>query len=219
MLKVLVKKVLKSKTCKAIANSRIFNKYKISKYNHVMLSGTLRHCSIFISGRNNTVNISEGTVLRNCTIKIFGDDNNINIGKNVSADSLNLWIEDKKNGIEIGDGTTVNGRTHIACIEGTSITIGSDCMFSSDISLVTGDSHSILDEKGTRINSSRDIVIGNHVWIGKENTILKGVTVQDNSIIGAKSLVTKTFNEENVIIAGNPAKIIKTNINWNRERI
>lgn len=219
MLKMIVKKVLKSEICKVIANSRIFNNYKIRKGNQIVLSGTLRHCSIFISGRNNIVNISEGAVLQNSTIKIFGDDNNIYIGRNVSANSLNLWVEDGKNGIEIGDGTTVYGKTHIACIEGTSITIGSDCMFSSNISLVTGDSHSILDETGSRINPSRDIFIGNHVWIGKENTILKGVSVRDNSIVGAKSLVTKTFNEENVIIAGNPAKIIKTNINWSRERI
>lgn len=219
MLKMAAKKILKSKIFKVIINSWIFNNYKIRKGNHIVKSGTLKHCSVFISGINNVVNICEDAVLRNCTIKIFGDDNNINIGRNVSAHDLNLWIEDRDNRIEMGDYTTVHGRTHIACIEGTSITIGSDCMFSSNISIVTGDSHSILDETGTCINPSRDIIIGNHVWIGKENTILKGAMVRDNSIIGAKSLVTKTFNEENVIITGNPARIIKTNINWSRERI
>lgn len=219
MLKVMIKKIITLKLFKTMINSCIFNNYKIRKGNHIVKSGMLRHCSIIISGINNFVNISEGAILRNCTIKIFGDNNNINIGRDVGAMDLNLWIEDRDNGIEIGNGTTVNGKTHIACIEGTSVTIGSDCMFSSNISLVTGDSHSILDKTGTRINPSKDIMIGNHVWIGKENTILKGVTISDNSIVGAKSLVTKIFNEENVIIAGNPAKIIKAGINWSRERI
>lgn len=44
--------------------------------------------------------------------------------------------------------------------------------------------------------------------------ILKGASINDNSIIGFKSLVTKKYTEKNVIIAGSPAKIIKTNINW-----
>ena len=184
-----------------------------------MISGTLTHCSVFISGTNNIINISKDAVLKYCTIKIFGDDNNIHIGENVHANSLTLWIEDRKNSIQIGDYTTVHGATHIACIEGTSVIIGNDCMLSSDISIVTGDSHSILDETGERINPSKSICIGNHVWIGKENTILKGTAICDNSIVGAKSLVTKTFDKENIIIAGNPAKIIRRNINWSRERM
>ena len=91
-------------------------------------------------------------------------------------------------------------------------------MFSFDISLWTSDRHAILDNNGKCINHGKDIVIGNHVWIGHGAKLMKGATINDGSVIGGNSLVTKKFFEKNVIIAGNPAKIIKKEISWTRER-
>ncbi len=59
------------------------------------------------------------------------------------------------------------------------------------------------------------MIIGNHVWIGENALILKGVKIGDNSIVGAGSVVTKDV-PNNSIVAGNPARIIKNNINWER---
>ena len=53
------------------------------------------------------------------------------------------------------------------------------------------------------------IIIGNNVWIGANAIILPGVRIADGCIIGAGSVVTKSFLEKNCVIAGNPAKIIK----------
>ena len=58
------------------------------------------------------------------------------------------------------------------------------------------------------------IVIGNHVWISADCKVLKGVTVPNNCIIGTNSVVTKKFTEENCIIAGNPAGVLKREVNW-----
>jgi len=55
----------------------------------------------------------------------------------------------------------------------------------------------------------RQISIGNNVYIGYDTVIMPGVTIGDNVVIGAKSLVTKSF-PSNVVIGGVPAKIIKT---------
>ena len=52
------------------------------------------------------------------------------------------------------------------------------------------------------------VKIENNVWIGSDCTILPGVTIDDGAIIGAGSVVTKSVNK-NVIVAGNPAKIIR----------
>jgi acetyltransferase-like isoleucine patch superfamily enzyme len=55
----------------------------------------------------------------------------------------------------------------------------------------------------------QDVIIGNNCWIGINSVILPGVNLGDNTIVGAGSIVTKSFVEGNVLIAGNPAKIIK----------
>lgn len=107
----------------------------------------------------------------------------------------------------------------MACTEGSKVIIGDDCLFSSEIVFRTGDSHSILDQNGKRINSAKDITIGNHVWLGHRVLINKGVYIGDNSIVGTGSVVTKAFNEGNIVLAGVPAEIKKKDVNWCDKRI
>ena len=57
--------------------------------------------------------------------------------------------------------------------------------------------------------SKGPVIIGNNVWIGSGVIILPNVTIGDNCIIGANSVVTKSF-DKNSVIAGNPARLIKT---------
>jgi acetyltransferase-like isoleucine patch superfamily enzyme len=52
------------------------------------------------------------------------------------------------------------------------------------------------------------IKIGNNVYIGNNSLIMPGVTIGDNTLVAAGSVVTKSFTDENIIIGGNPAKII-----------
>lgn len=54
------------------------------------------------------------------------------------------------------------------------------------------------------------IYIGENCFIGARSVILYGVTIADNVIVAAGSVVTKSINESNVIVAGNPAKVIST---------
>ena len=87
-------------------------------------------------------------------------------------------------------------------------------MFSYGITIRNNDIHKIFDiTTQSTLNQPRDIKIANHVWIAPNATILKGVTIHDNSIIGTNALVTKEC-QPNSIMAGNPAKIVKQNINW-----
>lgn len=71
--------------------------------------------------------------------------------------------------------------------------------------------HSLDSQKRKKsIEYGKPVVIGQNVWIGGGCIILPGVTIGDNSVIGAGSVVTKDI-EANVIAVGNPCKVIKKN--------
>ncbi len=90
-----------------------------------------------------------------------------------------------------------------------SITIGNKVMAGANVLITDFDWHSMKpNERNSGIPQSRPVVISDNVFIGYSSTILKGVTIGENSIIGANSVVTKNI-PANVIAAGNPCKVIK----------
>lgn len=132
--------------------------------------------------------------------------------------NVSFCCEDDDSAIYIGEDFTMEGG-EIAAIEGCRVNIGRDCMFSAGIDIRNGDSHVLLStETGERTNPSRDITIGNHVWLTRNVSVLKGSQIADNSIIGTRSVVTGRCNTPNAIYAGCPARLIKKRFDWNRFR-
>ena len=87
----------------------------------------------------------------------------------------------------IGDGAVTTNAVIISAIEGTKISIGKDCMISSDIYMSMRDGHTVCDKDSTyRTNISQNIEIGDHVWIGTRVIIGKGCKSGKNSIIAAE---------------------------------
>lgn len=172
-----------------------------------------------IRGNNNLIIFKPGSRIFSLKIFIRGDNHKIVIGENCIIKSGDIWIEDCNCSLIIGHSTTIE-EAHFGITEPNSIIeVGDDCMFSSGIKLLTGDSHSIIDlESGKRINYASNIKISSHVWFGADVVILKGVEIGSNSIVGSRSIVTKKYGS-NLIIVGSPAKTIKENITWERERI
>lgn len=194
---------------------------KGKRSNTIKLTNTYaKHLSIKIIGKNNVIDFREGAnYFQNSSIYIHGNNNCIIFGKRNYIEQASLYIEDDNNLIKFGDHNRIFGRTHIATIEGTSVIFGDECLFSDSVVFRTGDSHSIFDSKsGVRINPSKSIEIGNRIWFGNTTTILKGVTIGDNAIIGTGAIVTKDV-PNNVIVAGNPSKVIKENVKWGLHRI
>ncbi|MBH1939414.1 acyltransferase [Mobilitalea sibirica] len=179
----------------------------------------LKDCDIKITGRHNLICIKRHCVLKECRIHIHGNYNKIILGNQVSASRCNIYVENDENLIYIGEKTHINGPTHLACMEGCNIVIGERCLFSSEVTLRTGDSHSILSSKGNRINPSRSIRIGCHVWIGNRTILTKGAEVATNSIVATGAIVTGKFVKPGCIIGGIPAKVIKENVNWDEKRL
>lgn len=171
-----------------------------------------------IKGQKNIIIIHPETRLRNCLFFINGNNCKIEIGKHCILANTQFWIEDDFGSISIGSFSTCEG-AHIAATEGKSISIGNDCMLSSNIQIRNGDSHTILNfNNNKRINRGKDIKIEDHVWLGEGVKILKGSQIKSNSIIGTGSIVANLEVESNCIYVGVPIKKIKENISWKRER-
>jgi len=192
------------------------------KGNTIECNGSsLKTTTFEIWGDNNRVVIGENCQLNHVTFHIEGDNQYVEIGNDVAFNIAgSIWLEDHHCSLLIGEQSTFEN-VHLAVTEPYStLTIGKDCMFSYDIDVRTGDSHSVIvDEDNKRTNYAQNISFGDHVWVASHCVILKGARIGSNSIIGTRCVVTKSFPQEGIVLGGNPAKIIKQGINWKRERV
>lgn len=182
----------------------------------------LRGLRLSFEGKGNSVVLGGGKIssMRDLHIEIHGTNHHVIIEGGVSAGDLTIYCTDNGCKVHVKENTSIAGKTELAAMEGTNIIIGGDCMFSANITLRAGDSHSVIDaESGVRLNQSKDIIVGNHVWIGNSVIITKGSIIGDNSVVATGSVVTGKKFPENVAIGGNPAKIIKENVNWLMQKI
>ncbi len=86
------------------------------------------------------------------------------------------------------------------------IYIGKGTYIAPNVGIITAN-HDLNDLK--KHVDGKDVIIGKNCWIGMNSVVLPGVELADNIIVGAGSVVTKSFKESNIVIAGNPAKKIK----------
>ncbi len=133
-------------------------------------------------------------------------DGNVSIGL---ANSIRV-----ENGtLFFGDGFSSNSNCFFSCSEG--ISFGKNCLLGYNVNIRDADGHRIIiNEKVSALK--KKIVIEDHVWLCSYVDVLKGSYIRENSVVGYKALVSSEFEKGNVIIAGIPAKIIKTDINWQK---
>jgi len=113
----------------------------------------------------------------------------------------------------IGRNFRVTGKSTILCTK--HISFGNDCLLSWDILMMDTDWHKIIRENtDIPINPPSAIRVGNHVWIGCRNTILKGVTISDDCVIAAGSMVTCDVDIPHAIYGGSPLRVLKGNVDW-----
>ena len=164
-------------------------------------------------GKNNRLSIGEDTWIEDCSFHFSGDNNVVEIADDCAMHGLEIWISGGSR-ISIGRQTYMNGQSLIACHEATNVDIGEKCIFAESLALRTGDSHSVLDAEGKRINPSRSIRIGNHVWVDHRVIILKGSSIGDDSVVGSGTLIAGQSFPAGSEIIGNPARILNEHINW-----
>ncbi|WP_349899288.1 sugar O-acetyltransferase [Parafrigoribacterium soli] len=108
--------------------------------------------------------------------------------------------------LSIGDRTFINADFLI--IGGGFVTIGSDCLIGPRCSIYTPNHAQDVTRRLEGWERPAPVTIGNNVWLGGSVTITPGVTIGDNSIIGAGSVVTRDI-PANVIAVGNPCRPVK----------
>ncbi|PKF90503.1 hypothetical protein CW306_03070 [Bacillus sp. BA3] len=169
-------------------------------------------------GKGNRLIIERGAEIKNATLNFNGNNSLIIIGKsNRNATmSVSVWND---NTFFLGRNYSFNGLARFILSEQKNLFIGDDNMFSSGVVVRLADPHLIYDvTTQKRINPTKSVYLGDHIWIGQDVMILKGVEVGTGSILGAKSLVAKSI-PSNVAAAGSPARVVRKSVFWARPSV
>ncbi|GAB6403782.1 acyltransferase [Pseudomonas sp. MHK4] len=172
---------------------------------------------ISISGNNNIVTIESGCIFKDALIRV-GSNCIIKISKNCKMNKVDIYCVNSAQ-IKIGEGVSCTFQSKIYAHEPASITIGEKCLIANNVLMMASDMHTIYDiETGDRINQAGDIIIGNHVWLAAGVNVMKGVTIGQDSVIGAGSIVTSVI-PNNCVAVGAPARVVRTGTNWRPDLI
>ena len=183
---------------------------------------TIKGLEIFIDGNDNEIVIEGNIKFQSSIIVIRNSGCKIYI-ENTPYEINNMYVEMvqpcKNQSVHFCKNLSINGASFYIYGNDASLEIGEDCMFSTDIIVMTGDGHKLIDKNSGEIlnNKQNTVKISKHVWVGRGAVICKGVEIPANCVIGTRALVTKSFSEENIILAGIPARIIKHDVLWDRE--
>lgn len=97
---------------------------------------------------------------------------------------------------------------NLTILDEAEVRIGNNVFIGPNVSIYTACHPLNPVERNTGVEWAEPITIGNSVWIGGSATILPGVIIGDNAVVGAGSVVTRDV-EPNTVVAGNPAKVIR----------
>ncbi|MFK7809340.1 MAG: acyltransferase [Saprospiraceae bacterium] len=140
-----------------------------------------------------------------CGVHIF-EKGKINCkGRIILDDQVMLYT---KGELELGENFGVNRYSRIVAHE--KIVIGNNVTLGQMVSILDHDHQYLMEEEQLRLDGyvTAPVSIGNNIWIGDKCTILKGVTIGDNVVVGANTLVHKDV-PANCVIGGVPFKILK----------
>ena len=138
--------------------------------------------------------------LKNSTLTIYG---NVSLYPGVIINAFNA-------NITIRNGTIINGGSQL--IAKKNIEIGEHCLIAQDVIIRDNDGHKLFISDNP-MDECREVHIKNHCWIGQRVNILKGVTLENNVIIAAGAIVSRSIKEGS-LAAGIPARVIKENVAW-----
>lgn len=191
-------------------------------FNQIQIGANVEVAGV-ISGSNNKIIIGDSVRPSTIRINLNGDGNNIIIRSPLYIHNLAIkvgnHIRAHNTELLIGDSVSMeNGGIFYLYNSGNKCKIGKNCLISTGLVIRCGESpHLIFDKiSGEYLDISEGVFIGDHVWIGERVYVTKRSSIANDSIVAACSVVTKRFIDSNVVIAGNPARVVRENIHWIR---
>ena len=171
------------------------------------------NASIAFAGKNNVLLVEPGVKIEG-KVRFQGDNSLVALSSNKHTYCLNLTLYNNCSFV-MGSDNYLNGTLNVIVSEERHVLIGSGGLYSFGIWIRTADPHLVYDSTTLqRINPSKDVLIGDHVWLGQSSFILKGTTIGSGSIVGAMGVVAGKTIPSNTSWAGNPAKQIASDIFW-----
>jgi maltose O-acetyltransferase len=114
--------------------------------------------------------------------------------------------------VDYGDHISVGARTFanygLVALDVAPITIGADCQIGPNVQLLTPTHPTDPEPRRDKLEAAEPITIGDNVWLGGDAIILPGVSIGENTVIGAGAVVTRDI-PANVVAVGNPARVIR----------
>lgn len=168
---------------------------------------------VILASNHSRVHIGKRVMLGECVHIVATMSSCVELGDDVRLDA---WgdIEVLQGVVCLGAGTTVESHALLAAAR-SGIFFGKDNMLSHHVMIMNG-YHEVLDAKTGKPRTNRQPVrTDDHVWIGLRATLLPGVEIGEGSIVGAASVVTRKF-PPHCTIAGNPARVLREGILWQR---
>lgn len=177
----------------------------------------IENSTVKFLGKGNILFIESGVRLLNSNLTFKGNNSLVYLSSNNNSYVIKISINSDCT-VFIGKDNYFNEGTLIVSSESRNVFIGDNCLFSLGTVIRNADAHLIYDmTSGERVNFTKSIYVGDHVWIGQNALLLKGVIVGSGSIIGAASVISNKVVNSNSIFAGVPAREIRKNIFWSGE--
>lgn len=191
----------------------VYNKYEnnIEGLDIIIDNETVDDCLIIIDSSSKFNNTK--IIVKNCyNAKIFINE------KNKINNSLISISSGMKQICSIGNNNIIHGMT-ITLTDMHQVSIGNNSLLGAGLVIRAGQSHSYYDLNTKKFFNSKlsCVRIGNHVWTALNVMFTDKGSVNDNCIVGARSTITRNIEQTYSIIAGTPAKVIRSGVDWDNK--